>query len=152
NRQREIPRRDCADDADRLAGHFHLDARTNRVELVAGEAQRFTREELEDVARASGLADAVGERLALLTRQQPSQLFLARENLRRGAIEDVEPLLRRGPRPLLERVARGGDCLIELARRATRKLTDNVAGVRRIDVGRALGGVDRAAVDVVRES
>src|SRR5215831_2511474 len=48
---------------------------------------------------ARALADAVGEWLALLAREQSPQLFLARQHLRAGAIEDVEPLLRGGARP-----------------------------------------------------
>ena len=57
-------------------------------------------------ARA-GFADAVRERLALFAREQPSELVLPRQDFGPGAIQDVEPFLRRRPRPLLEGRPRG---------------------------------------------
>ena len=75
------------------------------------DAQRFAGEELEDRPGARGLADAVGERLALLAREQPAELVLARQNLGARAVEHVEPLLRRRPRPLRERLPRRRDRL-----------------------------------------
>ena len=77
---------------------------------------RFAGEELEDRAGARGLADAVGQRLALLAREQPAELVLARQDFGAGAVEDVEPLLRRRPRPLRERGARRGDGVVEIGR------------------------------------
>src|SRR5262249_35431628 len=42
------------------------------------------------------------------------------------------------------------DRLIQLGGRGTGELADDVARVRRVDVGGALGGVERAAVDEIR--
>ena len=92
------------------------------------EAQRLAGEELEDGAGARRLADAVGERLALLARQQPAELVLAREDLGAGAVEDVESLLRRRARPLRERRARRRDRVRRAsAVVAARELADDVA-------------------------
>ena len=76
-------------------------------------------------ARA-GLADAVGQRLALLARQQPAELLLARQDLGAGAIEDVESLLRVRPRPLRERLPRRRDRLLDVGRGPARELADDV--------------------------
>ena len=117
----------AADDAERLAGDLDFDARPRRVDLLAAEPHRFAGEELEDRAGAAGLADAVGERLALLAREQSSELLLAREDLGAGAIEDVEPFLRCRARPLRECRPRGGDGLIDFDAVAARELADDVA-------------------------
>src|SRR5678810_1096216 len=114
--------------------HLDLDARAHGVAFLTRESHCFAGEELEDVASARCLTDAVGERLPLFARQQASQLFATRENLRAGAIQNVEPLLWRGARPLLERLARRGDCLIEVGHRAAREFTNDVAEVGWIDV------------------
>ena len=65
-------------------------------------AQRFAGEELEDLPGAHHLADALGQRLALLARQQPPELVLAREDLGAGAVEDVRALLDRVRSPTPE--------------------------------------------------
>ena len=118
-----------ADDADRLAGDLDLDAGPDRVELVAADAHRLAGEVLEDGAGAAGLADAVGQRLALLARQLPSQLLLARQDLGAGAVEDVEPLLRRSTPTIWRRPAsRRRHRLLDVGRRPARELADDVAG------------------------
>ena len=55
NREREIPRRDDADDAERLARHLDVDVRPNAGEFLAGDAQRFAGEEVEDLRRRGSL-------------------------------------------------------------------------------------------------
>ena len=85
---REVPRRDHADDADRLAGDLDVDARAHGGELLAGEAQRLAGEEGEDLAGAGRLADALGQRLALLARQQAAEFLLAGEDLVGGLLQD----------------------------------------------------------------
>ena len=69
DRDREVPRRDEPDDADRLAGDLDLDAGPHRGQLLAGEPQRLAGEELEDLPGARRLADAFGQGLALLARR-----------------------------------------------------------------------------------
>ena len=100
---------------------------------------------------ARRFADAVGERLSLLARQQPPELFLARQNLGAGAIEDVEAFLRRRQRPFGERALRRRYGLLDVSRRPARELADDVADVRGIDIRGTVGRLDGLAVDEVRE-
>src|SRR5204863_4322438 len=65
----------------RLAREFYADTGTHRGYDLARNAQRFSREELEDVAGARHLADRLGERLAFLARQQVAEIRLARPSL-----------------------------------------------------------------------
>src|SRR5207248_6977925 len=78
---REIPRRDDRDDAERLARDLDADAGAHRLHDLAGDAQRLAGEELEDVGRAHHFARRLRQRLALLARQQIAELRLAVENL-----------------------------------------------------------------------
>ena len=55
NRQREVPRRDRGDDAERLARDLDVDAGPDRVDLLAAEPHGFAGEELEDRAGARRL-------------------------------------------------------------------------------------------------
>ena len=90
---REIPRRDDADDADRLARRSRrsMPGRTPGTHL-AGEPQRLAGEEIEDLRGADRLADAFGERLAFLAGQQPAELLLAGEDLVGGLLQDLVAL------------------------------------------------------------
>ena len=151
NREREVPRRDDADDADRLARDLDFDAGPHRVELVAADAHRLAGEVLEDRAGAAGFADPVGERLSLLARQLPPELFLARQDLGAGAVEDVEPLLRGRQRPFGEGLLRRRDGLLDVGGCPARELADDVADVRGVDIRSAVGRIDGLAVDEVRE-
>src|SRR5581483_12475338 len=72
---RKIPRRDDADDSDRLPGHRDFDAGPHARHGLAGKAQGLAREEIENLAGADGLADAFGERLAFLARKQSADLL-----------------------------------------------------------------------------
>src|SRR6185312_10624163 len=93
NRDREVPRRDQTDDAERLARRLDVDARPHRRDLLAGDPQAFAGEEQEDLARSDRLANRLGERLALFAREQPPELVLARKDLVADALQDVVPLL-----------------------------------------------------------
>ncbi len=99
NRQREIPGRDQADDAERLAVDVDLDARPHRGYPLAGKAQRLAREELEDLTGATRLGDAVGAGLAFLAREEFAELLLAPEDLVAGRVQKIEALLRGAARP-----------------------------------------------------
>jgi hypothetical protein len=72
DRDREIPRRDDADDADRLARDLDVDAGTHLGNLLAGRGAAPSPAKNSKIwpARAD-LADAFGQRLAFLARQQP---------------------------------------------------------------------------------
>jgi hypothetical protein len=72
---------------------FDVDSRSDRGQLVSGEAQHFAGEKLEDLSGAHHFADAFGQRLALLAREQPPELVLAGEDFIACAIENVRALL-----------------------------------------------------------
>ncbi len=118
--------------------------------FLAGEAQRLAGEELEDVAGAHRLADAFGQRLAFLAREEPPELVLAREDLVAGAIEDVRALLdvAAAPRP-------GNACFaaaIAVARLrgvGLRVFADHVGQIGRIPVERRGRAGDPLAGDEV---
>ena len=103
DRDREVPRRDDADDADRLARDLDVDVRPDAGELLARNPQRFAGEEVEDLPGAGRLADRLGQRLALFAREQPAELLAAGEDFGRDAQQDVVALLRRRARPGRER-------------------------------------------------
>ena len=89
---REVPRRDDADNANRFARHLDADARAHRRHALARQAQRLTGEELEDLPGAGGLANALGERLALFAAQQRPELFATRQDFMRGLGQDLPAL------------------------------------------------------------
>ena len=149
NRDRKIPRRDEADDADRLARHLDVDAGAHRRQLLAREAQRFAGEELEDVPGPRRLADAFGQRLAFLARQEPAELVLAREDFGADAIEEVRSLLDRARRPRRSGRFGGGDRRARLRGIGLRVFADHVADVRRIAIGRCRSAGDPFAGDEV---
>ena len=86
NGDRKIPGRDQADHTQRLARDFHADAGAHRGQQLARLAQAFAGEEPEDVAGARGLADRLGQGLALLAREQVAQLLAARQDLAGDAV------------------------------------------------------------------
>src|SRR5207244_10270655 len=81
DRDREVPGRDHADDADRLTGELDVDAGTHGSTLFADQPQRLAGEERKDLASAPDLADAFRQRLAFLAGEQVAKLFLAGEDL-----------------------------------------------------------------------
>jgi hypothetical protein len=88
----EVPRADEAHDADGLARDQHIDAGADGSQRHAFGAERFLREELEDLGGARRLGDAVRQRLSFLTRQKPSDLVLAGEKLDADEFENVGAL------------------------------------------------------------
>ena len=138
NGDREIPRRDDADDADRLARHGHFEARPHARHDLAGEPQRLAGEEIEDLPGAHRLADALGQRLALLAGEQAAELLAPLENLVAGRLEDVVALLDARARPRRERRLGGGDGALGVVGAAARVVADDLVGVGRVDVGDGL--------------
>src|SRR5690606_19215573 len=152
DRQREVPRRDDAHRADRLAGDFHVHARTCRSQLLAGDAQRLAGEELEDLPGARGLADALGQGLAFLARQQPAQFLLARQDFAADRVEDVGALLRTGQRPRRQRRVRRVHRLRRLRGVEPAVVADRARQVRRILVDVAAVALDPLPGDVAAEN
>jgi hypothetical protein len=104
---REVPRRDEADHADRLARDFDADAGRTDGTRSPFRRSAFAGEELEDVAGAGHFADGFGQGLAFFAREQVAQFGLARQDLGAGGVEDVEALLRRRQAPGDLRLHRG---------------------------------------------
>jgi hypothetical protein len=66
---------------------------------ITGDAQRLSGKELEDLARADGLAHRLGQGLALLPCRKAADLLLARQQFGADGIKQVMPGLRTsGPR------------------------------------------------------
>ena len=89
-----------------------------RTEAIFSPARRsaFAGEELEDLPGAHGFADALRQRLALLARQQPAELVLARQDFVPTPSSGCRSDLRRRPRPGRECGLRGGDRGLRAAR------------------------------------
>jgi len=85
------------DHTDRFPGHRDLDSWANGADVLAAVADRLTGVELEDLPGPRDLALRLRQRLALLARQQVTQLVDAGEDLGTGPVEDLEP---REPRRL----------------------------------------------------
>ena len=150
NGDREIPRRDDADDADRLAGDLDADAGPHATARVSPASRSASPAKKSKIWRgAHGLADAFGQRLALLARQQPAELVLARQDLvgRPSAGSRGAPGCRSATMP--ERrpwPRRSRPSCVGLGR--ARIVADDVVGVGRIDVGDGIAA-DPFAVDQV---
>ena len=149
NCDREIPRRDQADDAQPFAGDLDVDAGAHRGQLLAGHTQAFPGEERKDLSCARGLANALGQGLALLARQQPTEFILTRQNFVRGLLQYVVTELRRRARPCRECRPGRGDSSVGLGAGAAHGFADYIIGIRRIDVGRTCAIGNPFSVDQI---
>ena len=134
DREREVPRRDDADDPEGLARDLDIDVRPDAREFLARNPQGFAGEEVEDLPGSGRFANSLRKRLALFARKQAPELLTAGENFGRNAQQDVVALLRRRPRPGWKGGARGFDRAVRLHSVGLRVFADDVVGVRRIDV------------------
>ena len=150
DREREVPGRDQPDHAERLAVMSTSTPGPHRGHPLAGKAQRLAGEELEDLAGARRLADAFGQRLALLARQQLAELLPALQDLVAGRVEQVEALLRRAPRPGREGRLGGRDRPLRQRPVGARVLADHVVQIGRVDVVLRVRALDPLAADQMR--
>ena len=88
NGDREVPRRDDADDADGLAGHLDADARANQGTVSPVRRRASPAKKSKIWAARDRLADALGQRLAFLAAQQLAEFVLAGEDLVRRLAQD----------------------------------------------------------------
>ncbi|MNQ05451.1 hypothetical protein D3C85_181890 [compost metagenome] len=130
NGDRKVPRRDQTEHADRLAIGLNLHARPGRSQVLAVKPQGLAGEILQDARCAQGLADALGQGLALFARQQAADLRSALHQQGSGAVQHVEARLGRGVRPCREGGARGLHRLIHLGRPALGRAGHHFARVR----------------------
>ena len=152
NRAREIPRRDQAHHADRLADGEHVDAVALGGHQHARHARAFAREIAQDVDGAAHFALGLGQRLA----------FLAR-HVGRDLVETSYPGCRRpctgccraparsscdqpGKAAAAASAASAISAAVPLA-----NMPDHFIGIRRIAIFEGGAGGDPLAVDVVSE-
>ena len=136
DRDGEVPRRDDADHAERLAGHRHLESRSDRVDHLTGVAQRLTAVELQDLPGPHHLAARLGQGLALFAGEQVTELV--------GTRTTSSPARSRTSARScgVANAHRGSACSGRADRRlgigcvAVRVLADDVRGVTGVDVGR----------------
>jgi len=131
---REVPRRHDGHGADRLAAHVDLHPGAHRIGGVADLAQRLGRVVGEELSGTVHLATPLGERLALLARQQAPELLGARHQLVADRHQHRLAALDAGARPLGLRDACRRQRLVELRGRGLRVGADQVAQVGRVAV------------------
>ena len=110
DRDREVPRRDQPDDAERAAAREDERPRLRRVGELAAEALGLAGVEVQHGRRALDLAGRVGEQLALLGDDPPRQLPTAPPEEIGGAVQQL-PTARSGqtaPASLSSVCARAG--------------------------------------------
>ncbi len=147
----EVPRRDQAEHADRLAIGLDFHAGPGRGQVLAVQAQGLAGEELQDAGGAGRLADAFGQGLALFARQQAADDFAPLHQQGPGAIQHIRTDFGRGVGPGTEGGAGGHDRLIDLGGAALGRAGDHIADVRRVQaLARARSG-DLLAADPVRK-
>ena len=145
----EVPRGDAGGDADRLLGHDDAHAVCGRRDHVAVGALRLLAEPLEERGGVGDLALRLGERLALLARQQQREVVHVLVQQVVPAAQHVCALLRglRAPGGLrglggLDRAPRlGGAAARHLGEQLARRGVQHLERVARV-------GVDPVAVDV----
>ena len=149
HRQREVPRRDARDDADRL-----LDDDDALVGLVAGnrvavDALGLLGEPLEKRRRVDDFTLGLGERFALLDGHEPRQVFLVLDHQLIPPAHDRRALLGRLLPPRRQRLLGGFDGRPRFVRAALRHCPDDLSrrGVVDVDRGARLR-VRPRAVDV----
>ncbi|MNF74083.1 hypothetical protein D3C84_561060 [compost metagenome] len=152
NGNREVPRGDQADHAQGFTGDFHVHARAYRRQIVAGQAQAFAGEELEDVTGTAHLANGFGQGLAFLAGEQGAELFLAREDLAADFVQRIATGLDTGRRPGREGRTGRVDGGIDLGLVGLCVVADHIGQVRGVDVGLVLRASDPLAANVVVEA
>ena len=150
DRDREVPRRDDADHADRHPhGHLELVPKLRRSGL-AEEPPTLAAHVEAHVDRFLDVAARLRLHLPHLVRHQVRELGLVVGHELREAEQDLAALGRRDESPVLERRFRGGDCAVDVLSARAREGADQLAvgRARRVE-GLAGGGVDPLAADVV---
>ncbi|MNU75126.1 hypothetical protein D3C71_646470 [compost metagenome] len=128
----EVPRRDQAEHPDRLPIGLDLDARTRRGQVLAVDPQGLAGEIFQDAGGAHRLAHALGQGLALFTRQQAADLRCALHQQRPGPVQHVETHLRRGVGPAGKGGPRRLHRLIHLGRPPLGRAGHDLANVGRV--------------------
>ena len=130
----EVPRRDDADDANRLAGDFDADAGAHRRDDLARQAQHFTGKEIKNLCGAGHFANAFRQGLAFFAAQQLAQFGLARQDFLGSLAQDGMALKDARTRPGGESRLGGCDGLLGLFGRSLRVNAHHIIDVGGVDV------------------
>ena len=151
NRDREVPRRDHGHDPERLARGVEQRVRVHRGIVLAARLLGLAGKIAQDLDRASRLADALLERLALFPGQLAPNLGDAGFENVGGLVEDVRPRDRRAEPPAAVGLLSGGDRGIDVGGARRGEETDDLVPVGRVAVLHRLaaGGRSPLAGDVV---
>ena len=149
NREREVPGRNDADDADRLARDFDIHTGSGGGELLAWNSQSFAGEKIKYMPGAGGFANRLGQRLALLAGEQLAKLLATRKDLGRGAQENIVPFLRRRARPSRKGGVGRLDRGVGLRGVGLRVFAHDVVCVRRVDVASHTRALDPFSGDKI---
>ena len=150
---REVPGRDRADDADRLAdAHLEL-VRHLRRRRLAEEAPALAGHVEGHVDRLLDVAAGLGAHLPHLAHHQLGQLVLVLDEALRDPEENLAAARRRRQAPALVGLLRGLDRAVDVGLRRARERPDRLARGRVRRVERVVaGGVDPLAADEVLRS
>ncbi len=151
NGDREVPRRDQPDHAQRLAIGRDIEPRPGGFERLAVAAQRLAAEIAEDARGAQHFALPLGPGLALLAREKLAQFRRAGEDQRRDLVEQVGTHFGRSRGPGRERLAGRGDGLIDFGGAAIGEAGDDIAGIGRVDAFQRVVCAGPFAADEVTE-
>ena len=152
HRRGEVPGRDAAAHADRLLEHDDARAGLLGRDRVAVDALGLLAEPLQEGRRVADLGVRLGQRLALLARQDHGQVAAVAEHEVGEAAQDRGALARRPRAPGGQRRRRRLDRAARLGDAHARHLGQHLAArrivhrERRARVGRGPGAVDVAAV------
>ena len=145
----EVPRCNQTDHADGFARDFNADAGTHGRQGLTGQAQAFTRKELEDLPCAGHFTNTFSAGLAFLTRQQIAQLFFACQDFSANFVQCIGTCLNARCAPGREGRRGCSDGSFHVCSIALSILTDHVGQVAGIDVGSSGLACSPLAVDEV---
>ena len=145
--EREVPRRESGDRANRLVPHRRAHA-GGADQLAAVEAEDLAGVEVEQADDHHHFEAGFGERLALLHRGDAGEIVGALDQQTGSALQHGGALLRRGLAPDAEALGRDFERAVEIGRLGQRQRADRLAGDRVHDIERppAAAG-DLLAVD-----
>ncbi len=144
----EVERRDRRHDAQRHALDAALHAPAHFHHLAGGDLGQGTGE-LGELHRLEDLRLRLAVELAVLFDDEVAQLLEIALEQGSVAVEDLDPLLDRGPAPCREGAPCGGHRRIHLGPPAEGDLRDHLAGGGVVDIAEGRGAVGEGAADIV---
>ncbi|MNS88198.1 hypothetical protein D3C72_1221640 [compost metagenome] len=150
--EREVPRRECGADPDRLAHHDLPHIGLARRNHAAVDAAAFLGVPVGVLGADHHFAHGFGQRLALVQRDIAADLLGALAGQLAHAAQDLAALQRRGLLPRLERALRSGERAVQVGAGRVRQLAQHFLGGRIDDVLLApVASLDEFTVDIEGE-